>query len=192
MSAAYEDLRGALTARAPTLHDPGPEGGFAAVALILAPAADGALEALLIRRARRAGDPWSGHVGLPGGRRQAGDADLLHTAVRETREEVGVQLDARVLLGQLDDLKPTTRLLPRLVVRPFAFGLARRPALELNHEIEEPLWTPLADLRGARVTSRVSVPEGELEVDSAVVAGHVLWGMTLRILDGFLERLEAQ
>lgn len=186
MRAAFDELRGALCACAPTLHDPGPDGGFAAVAVLLAPVAHGELEVLLIRRARRAGDPWSGHLGLPGGRRQAGDADLLGTALRETAEEVGVRLDARCLLGQLDDLRPTTRVLPRLVVRPFAFGLSQRPELALNHEVEEPLWTPLSVLRGERVTSRV----GELEVDSLLVGGHVLWGMTLRILDGFLARLE--
>lgn len=190
MSPRYQDLRGTLAAGAPALHDPGPGGGFAAVALVLAPAADGELEALLIRRARREGDPWSGHLGLPGGRRQVGDADLLQTAVRETAEEVGLRLVAREFLGQLDDLAPTTRVLPRLVVRPFAFGIAARPELELNHEVEEPLWTPLSALRASRVTSRVAVRGGELEVHSAVIGGHVLWGMTLNILDGFLARVE--
>lgn len=185
MSAAYDDLRGALAARVPVQHDPGPQGAFAAVALVLVPAARD-LEALLIRRALREGDPWSGHVGLPGGRRQAGDADLLQTALRETAEEVGLRLGAGDLLGQLDDLKPTTRVLPRLVVRPYAFGLAARPELSLNHEVEEPLWTPLAELRAQRVTSRVAVRGGELEVDSLLLGGHVLWGMTLRILDDFL------
>lgn len=191
MSAAFDELRGALAARAPTLHDPGPEGAFAAVALVLAPGERGELEALLIRRARRDGDPWSGHVGLPGGRRQAGDPDLLHTALRETEEEVGVRLEAPALLGQLDDLAPTTRVLPRLVVRPFAFGLSAKPELELNHEVERPLWTSLAVLRGARVRSRVRVHSGELEVDSLLLDELVLWGMTLRILDGFLRSTPA-
>lgn len=186
MTAAFEDLRGALAACAPVLHDPGVGGGFAAVALVLAPGEHGELEVLLIRRAKRVGDPWSGHIGLPGGRRQVGDSDLYHTAVRETCEEVGVRLDARALLGQLDDLAPTTRVLPRLVVRPYAFGLASRPELVLNHEVERPLWTPVSALRAARVTSRVRVREGELDVDSLQVEGLVLWGMTLRILDGFL------
>lgn len=190
MPDSYQRLRGALSGNVPTLHDPGPQGGYAAVALVLAPAADGEFDALLIRRARREGDPWSGHVGLPGGRRQVLDEDLLQTAVRETAEEVGLRLGAHEWLGQLDDLRPTTFVLPRLVVRPFVFGLSTRPALTLNHEVEEPLWTPLSVLRGARVRSRVVARGEELEVDSLPVSGHVLWGMTLRILDGFLARME--
>jgi 8-oxo-dGTP pyrophosphatase MutT (NUDIX family) len=190
VSADYEPLRRALAARASAEHDPGPAGAYAAVALVLAPAAQG-LEALLIRRARREGDPWSGHIGLPGGRRQEGDPDLLRTALRETCEEVGLRLGESELLGQLDDLAPTTRVLPRLVVRPFVFGLAMRPELALNHEVEGQLWTPLAALRARRTTSRVAVRGGELDVDSLVLEGHVLWGMTLRILDGFLARADA-
>jgi len=188
MTAAFQDLRRALAARAPTLFDPGPEGAFAAVALVLAPNARGELEALLIQRARREGDPWSGHVGLPGGRRQEVDLELFDTAVRETREEVGLGLEQAALLGQLDDLAPTTRVRPRLVVRPFAFGIAAQPALALNHEVERPLWTPLAALRAERRTSRVRVRDAELDVPSLQVEGLVLWGMTLRILDGFLAR----
>jgi 8-oxo-dGTP pyrophosphatase MutT (NUDIX family) len=191
VSGPFDELRGALAARAPVLHDPGPGGAWAAVALVLAPGEGGELAALLIRRALREGDPWSGHLGLPGGKRQSGDADLLRTALRETGEELGLALPPQALLAQLDDLRPTTRVLPRIVVRPFAFGLVERPRLAPNHEVEEPLWTPLSLLRGTRVTSRVRARDDELEVDSLVVGGHVLWGMTLRILDDFLARAPA-
>src|SRR3989442_10873051 len=83
----------------------------------------GGLEALFIRRAQRADDPWSGQVALPGGRRDAGDADLFATAVRETREETGIDLAGAERLGRLDDLYPRTPTLPPVVVRPFVFAL---------------------------------------------------------------------
>ncbi|MDH4045507.1 MAG: NUDIX domain-containing protein, partial [Gemmatimonadota bacterium] len=62
----------------------------AAVAVMLAQESE---SVLLIRRAERVDDPWSGHIGLPGGRTSPSDADLLVTAMRETTEEVGVRLE---------------------------------------------------------------------------------------------------
>jgi len=60
----------------------------AAVTLILRESAADPAEAegLFVRRAKVPGDPWSGHVALPGGRRDPEDADLLDTARRETLE----------------------------------------------------------------------------------------------------------
>jgi 8-oxo-dGTP pyrophosphatase MutT (NUDIX family) len=75
-----------------------PDAIWAAVALVLVPHPD---SLLLIRRAERSGDPWSGQVGLPGGRRDPDDATLLSTAVREAVEEVGVHLPANACLGEL-------------------------------------------------------------------------------------------
>ncbi|MGH7524260.1 MAG: NUDIX domain-containing protein, partial [Gemmatimonadales bacterium] len=78
-----------------------PTRAFAAVALVLAEEPD---RLLLIRRAEREGDPWSGHLALPGGRRQESDSDLLATATRETREETGIHLEPSWCRAQLDDL----------------------------------------------------------------------------------------
>jgi 8-oxo-dGTP pyrophosphatase MutT (NUDIX family) len=47
---------------------------------------------LLIRRAEKDEDPWSGQVAFPGGKRTEGDRSLRETAVREAWEEVGVDL----------------------------------------------------------------------------------------------------
>ena len=65
------------------------------------------LELLLIKRARSERDPWSGHMALPGGRRDPDDTSLLDTAVRETREETGLDLAAGgVHLGRLEEVTP--------------------------------------------------------------------------------------
>lgn len=55
---------------------------------------EGDPEVLFIKRASRKGDRWSGHVALPGGGRDAEDADDLTTAIRETREEIGLDLNS--------------------------------------------------------------------------------------------------
>ena len=72
----------------------------AAVTAVLRPGetADGSLELLLIERVERTEDPWSGHIALPGGRREQGDPDLLTTAFRETAEEAGVYVRPKGLL----------------------------------------------------------------------------------------------
>ena len=50
-----------------------PRAGRAAVAIMVREGSD-ATEMLMIRRATREGDPWSGHMGFPGGRRDPEDA----------------------------------------------------------------------------------------------------------------------
>src|ERR1051325_11730487 len=88
----------------------------AAVALILRSNA-GAAELLMIKRAIRESDHWSGHLALPGGRWQSNDSDLLATAIRETGEEIGMDLsDGGEVLGELDTLRPRNPLIPRVDV----------------------------------------------------------------------------
>src|SRR5258706_13265424 len=95
-------VRSALVAPANDLE----QARRAAVALVLSPSlADApALSLLLVRRAERDGDPWSGHMALPGGHAHPSDVDLLHTARRETLEEVGIDLTDAELLGRLDEV----------------------------------------------------------------------------------------
>src|ERR687892_1966490 len=74
----------------------------AAVALLIRAREE--LELLLIKRAEQEADPWSGHVALPGGRRDDDDEDLQHTALREAAEEVGITIDRGAqLIGALDE-----------------------------------------------------------------------------------------
>ena len=156
-----------------------------AVALILTPGKSG-LDALFIRRAVRLDDPWSGHIALPGGRRDPGDADLLATAVRETREEVGLELPAAALLGALDDLAPSVPRLPPLVIRPHVFGLETRPDARVSAEVAETMWLPLAELPACEGKTTVPIRGLSVEVPCFNRGGVVIWGLTYRILLGFL------
>ena len=165
-----------------------PEARPAAVALVLLEGPRG-LEILLIRRAERADDPWSGQIALPGGRYGVGDRDLEATAVRETREETGVDLAGAERLGVLDDLHPRTPTLPPVVVRPFVFALARRAALVPSDEVQRAFWLPLARLSEPHVRREVSLTlHGAVRTFPAyLVDDDVIWGMTERILTPFVE-----
>jgi 8-oxo-dGTP pyrophosphatase MutT (NUDIX family) len=163
-----------------------PDRRWAAVALILAPDPD---SILLIRRAERAGDPWSGQIGLPGGRRGYRDADLVDTAIREAAEEVGVDLVPAQRLGTLSDVVPRTPVLPPIAVRPFVFGLPSRTGMRLNAEVASAHWIELTHLSRRDVHRPTTVTiRGEPQVVPAfVVDDLVVWGMTERILDSFLQ-----
>lgn len=162
----------------------------AAVAIVLAPGARGELELLFIKRASVDGDPWSGQMAFPGGRRDGSDEDLLATAVRETYEETQVALTRDTLLGTLDDLAPVTPVLPPVLVRPFVFGLHRRPGVVPSHEVADFLWADLRSLARTAGSSQVRVRGEQLTVPSVMAGGNVVWGMTHRILKQVLELVQ--
>jgi len=163
---------------------------WAAVAVVLVPSPDAVL---LIRRAERAGDPWSGHMALPGGRRDPEDEDLVATAVRETFEEVGLRLNRADLLGGLDDVVPRTPVLPPIAVRPFVFGLADRPPLTPNPEVAGVRWVHLDHLLHPETYHSASLEiRGEPRQFPAYrVDESIVWGMTERILTGLLAQLRS-
>jgi len=181
-----ESIREALAAHAPKRADP-TDRMEAAVAIVFAPGARGALELLFIKRASVDGDPWSGQMAFPGGRRDPGDDDLFATSVRETLEETGIDLPREALLGELDDLAPVTPVLPPIFVRPFVFALATRPSVVPSHEVADFLWTDLRALAESAGTTRVTVRGGQLTVPSVMAGGNVVWGMTHRILSQVFE-----
>lgn len=172
-----EGLRALLEAREPVDHA---AERTAAVAAVLRQGASGA-EVLLIQRAEREGDPWSGHMGFPGGHAEAVDRHLLDTAMRETREELGLELAPRELLGRLDDV-PTHRT--GMVVRPYVFGVARDVAFRPNEEVAEVLWAPIAPMVAGLIDTQHPVDyRGQRHAFPAYdVDGRIVWGLTYRML----------
>ncbi len=163
----------------------------AAVALVLREG-DTGLELLLVKRATWAGDPWSGHVALPGGRQEPADATLAQTAIRETREETGLRLDERGrILGALSDVEPSTPLLPPVVITPFVVVIGGAEALELSAELADAFWVAVATLRhpGTKAPVELQLPTGPRIVNAYLWREHVIWGLTERILAHFLELL---
>ena len=178
----------ALAGRTPRLAERDEPYFEAAVALILRPRGDDDGDLLLIRRATRAGDPWSGQIGLPGGRFSPGDPSLEETALRETIEEVGLDLRAEgQVLGALDEMRPRTPVLPPIIVRPYVCVVERVPPLVLSDEVAEVRWVALGELfaPSARVRTTVTVRETRMHVEAYQHGDFTIWGMTERILAGF-------
>lgn len=178
--------------------DPGAavDGPRAAVAAILRePPGAREVELFFIRRAEHPGDPWSGHVAFPGGRRDPDDATLLETAIRETREEVGIDLSPAHLLARLPDVPAFTRSEgSALVVAPFVFAVREEITIVPNAiEVASTLWVPLATLAGSAGRESFELAyEGkkyELPCIDLQPGNHRLWGLTYRMLEMLLETL---
>ncbi len=160
----------------------------AATALILCRSAAGGTDLLLMKRTRRAEDPWSGHISLPGGRPEEGDLDLAATARREAREEVGIKLAAP--FGRLDDIETAGQAL--VVISPFIFALEESPLLCTDRqEVESVMWIPLAALLDpGNACTHLCEGEGIPRSYPALrFHGHIIWGLTYRTLQCFSKAL---
>jgi len=159
----------------------------AAVALVLRDAGPAGIELLFIRRAEHEKDPWSGHMGFPGGRAEPGDAGLEATAVRETLEETGLDLAGDgERLGALDEVKALARGRPvDLVIAPFVFRLRRRLDGAPSHEVVSLHWLPLEKLLApeTRSTLQYQYEETVLDLPCLRVDGLVIWGLTYRMFE---------
>jgi 8-oxo-dGTP pyrophosphatase MutT (NUDIX family) len=157
----------------------------AAVALIFRLGENDALELLFIKRAEYEGDPWSGQIAFPGGRAEERDASLAETAIRETREETGIDLAREgMIVGRLDDLRPRAVRLPAIMVRPFVALLDRGAPLVLSSEVALSFWLPFASLTRAEAWHEDIVSASGIQINARVFRHqeHVIWGMTERIL----------
>lgn len=144
------------------------------------------LKVLFIRRATRENDPWSGHIAFPGGHHDQSDADLLHTVLRETQEEIGVSLNRSDCLGQLPlEIPYTADQRSNLVVVPFVFLLNHEPELNLNHEVSEVIWVSLKRLISDELLTHEAVHfnANEYRLPGFRLSGnHFVWGLTYRVL----------
>ena len=153
-------------------------------------------EILFIRRAEKAGDPWSGHMAFPGGHADDEDASMLDTACRETLEEIGLDLSSHGRhLGALEhhQVTPRGRTIDMLIV-PHVFAVAPSDMeLTPNHEVAEIVWTPLDPIvRGINHTTEDRVVMGTPTTFNGyrVNGGHFVWGLTYRILNAFFSVLD--
>ena len=165
----------------------------AAVALIIRAGEDGKPELLFIKRAEYPADPWSGQIAFPGGREETADPTLADTAIRETREETGIDLvrDGTVI-GTLDDLRPQTVKLPAVIVRPYVVLLKRIEPLVLSDEVALSFWVPLEAFKIAPSWRDTDILTRGVQLNRRAFhhGGHVIWGMTERILAQLLALLD--
>jgi 8-oxo-dGTP pyrophosphatase MutT (NUDIX family) len=190
MNPTWEEVRTALALRPPA-QVADEASTRAAVAVILREGASG-LELLFIRRAENPQDPWSGQIAFPGGRAERADPDLRATAIRETLEEIGVDLStAAEPLGGLDEVRAVARMRPmNLTITPFVFRLREPFEPVLSDEVRSLHWLPLGELLGTSRRSTMDYAhQGEsLQFPCLRVDELVIWGLTYRMFMSLQER----
>lgn len=151
-------------------------------------------EMLFIKRSKKDGDPWSGHMAFPGGHRDPVDADLKAAAVRETMEEIGLDLSVADYLGPLDQ----QRAMPRgqtlnMLIAPHVFELEGDPAFTANYEVDEVVWTRLNPMvTGACHDTETKLMAGKPTIFNGyrLERGHFVWGLTYRMVKSFFSMLD--
>lgn len=144
---------------------------------------------LLMKRAERDGDPWSGHMSFPGGRSEENDDSIRYTAIRECYEEVGVDLNQKGhYITRLSDIQARPiRLNKRpFIVTPFVFHLNGAPNWALDpKEVDEVVWVPISYLKSSENRGTMIWEKGSLSLTMPCYhyEDYTIWGLTLRMLD---------
>jgi 8-oxo-dGTP pyrophosphatase MutT (NUDIX family) len=167
----------------------------AAVAMLLKPQ-EHDLFMFFIHRAHHPQDPWSGHMAFPGGRQDPEDLDLSYTIYRETREEVGIDLNLHSeYLGRMAELQAMARGRPiNMTVSPFIYLVSSEVSPTPDPgEVQDTIWVPLSFMQrqGVEKTVLRPTPDGSsIQVPALEYGGKTIWGLTYRMLRGFLELIE--
>lgn len=149
-------------------------------------------EVLFIRRAEHEGDPWSGDLAFPGGGIEPRDRDARAAAERETREEIGLDLEHHHYLGQSTELAGAYL---SVRISCFVYLLEQVPQFRLNGEVVETFWVPLPTLLDPQRNHLANFEYRGAQRQHPVIelsewSDRPLWGITYRLLQQFLALFE--
>lgn len=152
---------------------------------------DRAWHLIFIRRAEHEQDRHSGEVAFPGGREEAGDADPVATALREAREEIGLDAGQVRVLGSMRPLRTVSNYLVTPVVGQIRWPLALIPEpSEVAEVFSLPLnWLSDPSNRRLRIWPSPDHPQAREVIFYDERDGRRLWGISARITLDFLRCL---
>ena len=165
----------------------------AAVAIVLLDIPN-SIQILFIKRAQKSGDPWSGDMAFPGGHKETFDVSLADTAIRETFEETGLQLDHENLIGNLSEQQAVPRRRrSTLLIAPHVFSIKKDFNFDPNNEGDEVVWVPLESMLNGSIHTkekRLVGTDGSTFDGYRASPDHFIWGLTYRTLQTFFSVIE--
>ena len=121
----------------------------------------------------------AGEISFPGGKLDTNDSNLLDTALRETSEEIGLNVSKNEIIGQLNPVKTLTT---GFLILPFVCMLEQIPPLVTNSEVEKILHIPLSPF--LQTVAKDCDPSHNLmnEMYTFEYQKQIVWGASARIL----------
>jgi len=187
-----EQLEECLTLDTRLLVPEGDEILLAAVVLLFRCNDEKRLELLMIHRSEHPGDPWSGHMAFPGGRIDPEDDSTLAGAMRELKEELGIEIQESCLVGELEPMRvPAQVLKTEMWVRAFVFYTDDVLKPSPNAEVQGVYWFDFERFvsRENRGEFRYHSHGYDLMLPEQKLDGCHIWGMSLRLIDDLVERI---
>jgi len=130
----------------------------------------------------------AGEISFPGGMWKEGDGDLLGTAIRETNEELGIEISRSLVIGQL---KTVTTLNSGFTIAPFIAILDKLPPIIPNSEIASVLRIPLFSLLKTIEDDKDPLHKSILEMYTFKFNNHLIWGASARMLKQILAKISS-
>lgn len=121
----------------------------------------------------------AGEISFPGGKLDSTDSNLLETALRETSEEIGLNIKPDQVIGQLE---PVITLNSGFTILPFVSVVDEIPPLSANAEVEKIFHIPLESF--LKTMANDPDPSHNLiqEMYTFEYQGNIVWGASARVL----------
>ncbi len=151
-----------------------------------------------MERTKRKGDPWSGHVSLPGGKISEDDETLVDGVIRETREEIGIELNKKFMIGNLGAIEVPNNLSGKSFhIIPFIFlvsdFIANSAFIASKREVENFFWVPIELIfneKGLTTIQKAGIKQKNYP--AIKFEQYFIWGLTLRVLRIFNSMLKTE
>ena len=165
-------------------YQPSPKTAKKSAVLVLLYPENGKVNVVLMQRTFD-GSHHSGQISFPGGKTEPSDTSAIHTALRETHEELGIKPETVAIIGKLS---PLYIPVSNFSVVPVVGFSNKKPSYRSNHlEVEMVVEPSLTELRNHMGETEISIKEQSVTVPAYFAQNKIIWGATAMMLAELLD-----